>query len=158
MKKVIDVVRILPSDVILVRLDEPETMASAETTELQRGLVESQLRPFFPENKIVVVENGIDIRIMRHDLEPLDGETPLNAGIRRYMAEQMGMEHVYEDQDENFILGHLATFVQRLYDALVAVKGGDALDGAIQEKVDDAIAYAEGGPRERDEKTKKEGA
>ena len=37
-------------------------------------------------------------------------ETPLNAAARRYMAESMAMTEPYDDQEQNWILGHLVTF------------------------------------------------
>lgn len=47
-------------------------------------------------------------------------ETPLNKAAREYMAECMDMHDVYEDQEQNFILGHLVTFAARLEAALLA--------------------------------------
>lgn len=44
----------------------------------------------------------------------INDESSINASARAYMAECMGMTTPYEDQEQNFILGHMATFAHRL--------------------------------------------
>lgn len=41
----------------------------------------------------------------------------INAAAVRYMGEQMAMTKPWEDQEQNWILGHMVTFVAGLVDA-----------------------------------------
>lgn len=50
----------------------------------------------------------------RKPLTAYPGETEINKAARKYMAEYMGMADAYEDQEQNWILSHLATFGTRV--------------------------------------------
>ena len=83
----------------------------------------------------------------------MDSPYPLNVGACRYMAESMAMTEPYDNQEQNFILGHLVTFASDLYEALVMVRDADndcladgfsAIPASARLKIDAAIAVAEG--------------
>lgn len=44
----------------------------------------------------------------------VEGESHVNRLARIYMAEHMAMTDVYEDQAQNWILSHMATFAHQL--------------------------------------------
>lgn len=80
----------------------------------------------------------------------------LGDGVVRYMAEAMGMRHPLDDQDQNFICGHIQTFADGLYQALVMVRDADndcradglkTIPAAARARIDKAIAKAEGESR-----------
>lgn len=49
----------------------------------------------------------------------IHGETDMNRWAREYMAEYLDMHEVYEDQEQNFWLSHIATFGMMLWEAHV---------------------------------------
>jgi len=83
-----------------------------------------------------------------------DTDYPLGAGVVRYMAESMAMRDPLEDQEQNWIAGHIQTFAEDLYDALVMVRDADndcrkdrrrsAIPASARARIDRAIARAEG--------------
>ena len=132
---------LLPGDVVVVECPR-------ELSRNQSAFVTGHLEKIWPGHRVLILDAGMRIHVVREtDLPKIPDEAPSNYAARRYMAEKMGMTDVYEDQDQNWILGHLATFGLELAEALAEIRKFEDLSADARAKLDALLAPFDAGTK-----------